>query len=314
MKKYILSIVVLVLISISTSLAQQAAPTYIDDQTSYRNTHIGFEYLNLKLGNFESGSNDNSSAIAAGIRIDTELRKLKITPRLYFENSYLSLLKNKEGAAANPGEKTKYFFAGYSNFEIGCGYNLLRYSYKSTKRITLNKHYNGLANMIAKSENAFPITYRQVLRPRVGFNLQRMREFNNIKILQIGAEITRNFYAEVNSARGPYVRSNWLVLYYDVLLGLGNNGPYGDSTFMPNAISTYYRFTNAELRKTGWRIGMANRGDVQGSGLIWRIEVGHLPGFSKYTLGHNNSALYMMLTVGHGWSKKIKFIDKYNTH
>ncbi len=83
-KKYILSISALLLVS--ASFAQPIVTAQADEPNSYRNTHIGFEYLNFKLGNYESGSNNNSTALAAGLRIDTELRKLKLAPRIYIEN------------------------------------------------------------------------------------------------------------------------------------------------------------------------------------------------------------------------------------
>ncbi|MDZ4757632.1 MAG: hypothetical protein SGJ10_05775 [Bacteroidota bacterium] len=268
MKKYILFICSLLLVSIS--IAQPVVTAKSDEPNSYRNTHIAFEYLNFKVGNYENTSN-NSTALAAGSRIDTELRKLKLSPRVYFENSYLSGLVNKTKIFAGINQKysDKYIPFGYSNFEIGCGYNLLTFKYKGRRHFTLKSHYDGVAMVNEKSEDAFPVTYRHVLQPRIGLNFQTMKEYNNIKVLQLGGALTRNFYAEVHSNKhGTCVSSNWLTIYYDILIGMGNKGPMGDSTFRPKTTKTYYRFNADELRKTGWRFGMTNRGDVFAKGSI----------------------------------------------
>ncbi len=163
-----------------------------------------------------------------------------------------------------------------------------------------------------KAKTLSLLTYRHVLQPRIGLNVQNMKEYNKISVLQIGGALTRNFYAEVNSNKhGTCVSSNWVTIYYDILIGMGNKGPLADSTFMPKATKEYYRFTPAELRSTGWRFGMSNRGNVFGKGSLWRIEFGMLPGFAKSTVTKkDNTAFYIMFTAGFGWSKKIKFIDK----
>lgn len=297
----------------SISFSQPIVKAQADEPSSYRNTHISFEYLNFKYGNYIN-SNNNSTALAAGIRVDTELRKLKLAPRIYFENSYLCGLVNKTNSfiGKNTSYGDKYYSFGYSNFEIGCGYNLLSFKYTGRRHFVLKSHYDGVAMVSEKSEDAFPVTYRHVVQPRLGLNFIKMKEFNNVQTLQLGVAFTRNFYAEVNSNKhGTCVSSNWITIYYDWLLGMGNKGPMGDSSFMPKATKAYYTYSSSDLRKTGWRVGMSNRGDVFGQGSIWRFEFGYLPGFAQSTVTKKDwSSMYFMCTIGYGWSKKIKFIDK----
>lgn len=211
MKKYILSITTL-LIFVSISFAQPIVTAQADEPNSYRNTHIAFEYLNFKLGNYESTRN-NSTALAAGLRIDTELRKLKLAPRIYIENSYICGLVNKTAQFTGTTKNNNLILGGYTNIEIGCGYNLLKFQYRGKRHFTLKSHYDGVAMVNEKSEDAFPVTYRHVLQPLIGLNFQSMKEYNNIKVLQFGGALTRNFYAEVNSNKhGTCVASNWLTI------------------------------------------------------------------------------------------------------